>query len=565
MNCWRVSLAARMCFVAVAYWPVCAPSALAQSSWQPSSGESRLPDVTPPTAPSPNILPRVPLSESDSTRGLQAGRKVFISSYELTGNTALDDEALAPLLAPYAGREVSYEELSALRDALTRAYIEWGYINSGAVIPPQTLDAGVLEIRIVEGELATTRIDNDGRLNDRYVRERIALGAGVPLNVHALEARLQLLQLDERIDSVSASLSPGAVRGESELDVTVVEAKPWQLHVELNNYESPSVGAVRGEVRLEHLNVSGIGDQVSARVLRSKGVGEVSAHYLVPVSAADTTLAVHARHTRADVIEAPFDELDIETRADSLGVTVRHPLRRSVSGSHTISLSAEYRRSRRFLAGSPFSFSAGAERGVSKVAVVRFGQEWTFRGQREAAALRSTFTVGLDALGATKHEGDVADGQFLAWLGQAQYARRVGWQNALVSARATLQLSSDPLLGLEKVSFGGHASVRGYREGAVVQDSGAYASLEVHVPILRRSVADPRLEVGPFVDVGHAWGNGASADEETLASAGIGVRWSLSDSVDVEGTWALALRDRPGARDSDPQDDGLQFRVSGSF
>jgi len=55
---------------------------------------------------------------------------------------------------PYTNREITSEELEDARRAVTVYYISHGYINSGAVIPDQTPDNGVITIRIVEGALS---------------------------------------------------------------------------------------------------------------------------------------------------------------------------------------------------------------------------------------------------------------------------------------------------------------------------------------------------------------------------------------------------------------------------
>ena len=48
-------------------------------------------------------------------------------------------------------------------------------------------------------------------------------------------------------------------------------------------------------------------------------------------------------------------------------------------------------------------------------------QEWTHRTVDTVVAMRSRFSVGINALGATINaEDDLPDGQFFAWLGQAQ-------------------------------------------------------------------------------------------------------------------------------------------------
>jgi hemolysin activation/secretion protein len=54
------------------------------------------------------------------------------------------------------------------------------------------------------------------------------------------------------------------------------------------------------------------------------------------------------------------------------------------------------------------------------------------------------------------------DGSFVAWLAQAQWARRLPslWGVSFVR-RGDVQIADRRLLGLEPLAVGGHASVRG--------------------------------------------------------------------------------------------------------
>ena len=98
-------------------------------------------------------------------------------------------------------------------------------------------------------------------------------------------------------------------------------------------------------------------------------------------------------------------------------------------------------------------------------------------------ALRSTESIGLDLLGATENSGDVPDGQFFAWLGQAQFARRLFGSDWQLNLRGDVQLTADPLLPIERIAIGGIDTVRGYRENELVVDNGWIASAELRIPL----------------------------------------------------------------------------------
>ncbi len=162
------------------------------------------------------------------------------------GSTIFSAEELAKVTAPYVNREVTSEDLEALRVALTLLYVNNGYVNSGAILPDQTVTEGVVTYQIIEGRLSAVDVEGNRWFRSSYFQKRFFLDAGPPLNVNALQRRLQLLLEDSRIQRLNAELKPGLKPGEGILDVRVEERTPYRLLSEYNNYQSPSVGENRG-------------------------------------------------------------------------------------------------------------------------------------------------------------------------------------------------------------------------------------------------------------------------------------------------------------------------------
>ncbi|MHC5830270.1 MAG: ShlB/FhaC/HecB family hemolysin secretion/activation protein, partial [Nostoc sp.] len=107
--------------------------------------------------------------------------------------------------------------------------------------------------------------------------------------------------------------------------------------------------------------------------------------------------------------------------------------------------------------------SPGAdEQGRTRVSALRFSQEWTSRNSHEVIALRSQFSLGIDALNATINQNP-PDSRFFAWQGQAQWARLLAPETLLL-LRLNTQLASRTLLPIEQFGLGGQDSVRGYRQ-----------------------------------------------------------------------------------------------------
>jgi hemolysin activation/secretion protein len=493
---------------------------------------------------------------------------VFVRQIQVTGSTVFSEAELAAVTAPYVNRAVTSEDLEALRLALTRLYVEKGYINSGAILPDQTVVDGMIRFHIIEGELTSATVSGNRWFRAGYLRQRLTLDVKPPLNLGALQTRLQYLQQDDRIERLQAELRPGVRLGESELYVRVEERLPFFVALEFNNYQAPTVGAERGLLTVAHRNLTGHGDVFSFTYGRSEGLKlQIDTGYALPLTPRDTTISLRYRRNSSSVVEERFAALDIDSRSEVFSLTLRHPFYRTLQREFALALSGEYLESATFLLGEPFSFSPGADAGKTRDTALRFAQEWLDRTPDQVLALRSRFSLGIDALGATIHEDSaLPDGRFFAWLGQFQWARRVSPQDIQLLLRLDVQLTTDPLLPLEQIAIGGRFSVRGYRENQLVRDNGLLASLEARLPVLRNKRWAEFMQVVPFVDFGWGWNQKvATPDPTTLVSVGLGLRWAATLHMappvrsQFEIFWGYKLKD-VDTEGGDLQDLGLHLQ-----
>jgi hemolysin activation/secretion protein len=537
----------------------------AQLIERPADRRPELPEPSgrPTPGEPPLLLPELPLPSPEAGERLSAGLELFVREFRVVGSTVFGQDELQAAVAPWTHRSLRSEDLAAVQRALTALYLERGYVNSGAVLPDQDAADGVVEVRIVEGRLTAIEIRGARRFRESRLRGRVALGAGIPLDVHALEEQLEMLQQDPRIESLRARLAPGERPGEARLLLEVEEASPWRALGEVSNHEPPSIGATGGRLEAGHANPVGLGDELRAEIALTEGLERYEGRYQIPLTARGTSLHLEAHYSDAGVVEEPFDLARFESRFQSYGIGLRHPVYQSPETTLALGAGGEWRRSRSLEGGTPFSFDC--ERGRCTAAVLRFVAEGLRRGRTQALAARSTLSVGVDALGATRAGGGRPDGTFVAWLAQLQWARRFEPWNLEAIARADLQLADDPLLTLEQLALGGHESVRGYRENQLVRDQGVVASLELRIPIWSEPRWGSSASLAPFFDLGHGFSPArrsfaAGADlSETLLSTGIALRLSLTPFLDAELTWGRQLE--PSDTSGDLQDRGIQFAL----
>ncbi|MBW2233065.1 MAG: ShlB/FhaC/HecB family hemolysin secretion/activation protein [Deltaproteobacteria bacterium] len=508
-----------------------------------------------------SVLPPIPLPR-ELRAPLPPSGGVFVRQIRIEGSSIYSTAELQDAVQPYIGRVVFAEELVEVRKAITGLYVERGYVNSGAVIPPQDLREGSVLVRIIEGSLTTVEISGTSHLRERYVHDRILTGASVPLNVDRMEEALRRLQENPRILTIRARLTPGEDLGEAVLRVTVVEAVPYVVWGEVNNMQPPSLGGIGGDFFALHQSLLGFGDSLDAWLTIAEGLTRVRSRYEVPVNRWDTTIGIRGEWSDSEIVDSLGRALNVRADAYTIALYARQPVQRSRRSQLWLEVHAAYRRSDTSLLGIPFSFVPGPERGTSKIAALRFVQDWTYRTPDQAIAARSTLSVGLDALGATVNPTGLPDGRYVAWLAQLQWASRLPWLSIESLVRADIQLANDPLLPLEQIGVGGIRTVRGYRENVFVRDQAAITSLELRVPLLRLDAIDAELTLVPFFDYAYSWNRERpTIGRRSIASPGVGFQLALGSWGDMELYWGYAIWKVPAFEEDTLQDNGIHFRV----
>ncbi|MBA3754010.1 MAG: ShlB/FhaC/HecB family hemolysin secretion/activation protein, partial [Nitrospira sp.] len=454
---------------------------------------------------------------------------------------------------------------------VTMAYVTKGYPNSGAILADQDLADGIVILQVIEGQLTDIRIEGVKWFRPSYLSNRIAQGAGHPLNSTALRDRLQLLLQDDRLQELHGTLKPGTTLGEAALDVDVGEARPVRGFVEYNNHTNPGVGENQLRGTVIHRNLTGNGDVLSLGFGASAqatpfAVGvfpSLDASYLVPLNKYDTTFSAGYRYFNFAVTADPFRSLDIQSETQIWTLALRQPVYRTLDDEIALTIVGEYEQNANTVLGLPFDIVAGMKNGFGNVAALRFIQEWTHRTAASVLAIRSRFTTGVGMLGATVNSiPGTADGQFSSWQGQLQWMKHFESTRIEVWNLVSVQLADDRLFPLEQMSVGGRYSVRGYRENTLLRDNGVVYQFETRFPLWSSSTGFPYVQFCPFADVGHSWSAKAEVGGvRTLASVGAGFRFNFSALTNLNVYWGrrLVTTNVPNPRNS-MQDEGVHLQ-----
>ncbi|WP_199249002.1 filamentous hemagglutinin N-terminal domain-containing protein [[Phormidium] sp. ETS-05] len=439
-------------------------------------------------------------------------------------------------------------------------------------LPPSPPLTTLEDIRII-----TT--GNSGFDYNNYVKSRLGVTPGEAVDTVQLLEALQKLQFDPRIAKISAELAAGVKPNTSFLSVVVEPTPVLSAEMALDNGRSPGVGTFRRQIQLTQRQLLGLGDIATINYSNTDGSNTWDFAWSVPINARNGTISTFYSTGNSEIIEQPFDRVDIDAESRSYGLSYRQPIIQSVKpkkptnrpnreyirSEFALGFSATRTESQTSLLGVDFPLSPGANnRGETKVSALRFFQDALWQDSRQIFAARSEFSLGLGAFDATINDSE-PDSRFFAWRGQGQWVRRLQQNsNTLLVMRGDVQLAANSLLPVEQFSIGGFQSVRGYRQDALLVDNGAFASVELHYPILQFPQWRGTVQLIPFVDFGMGWnwdsGSRPNPDKNAFFSTGLGVQLQMGSDFVARLDWGIPLVD-VDARDRTWQENGVYFSV----
>lgn len=470
--------------------------------------------------------------EHDPTKAEEGSddQVIFVKEFTFLGNTVFSDAELAGALAPFTHRAIPFEALTDAQKTITDLYVNHGYVTSGAYLPlqpNQSLDPRQAEIaiQIKEGAIEEITVTGSPRLRS-YVQNRLQVATSPVFNQGRLEEALRLLQLDPSVETISATLLPGASDSESILQVEAISTPVVTLHARANDFRSPGVGPFERSAGLELRNATGLGERLSLDFSNTDGSSSLRLDASVPINPHNGELFFQYGDFQGRILSAPFREFfDIRVDSSTYAAGVRQPIRQSISlvdgdpRREFLSLSATLERtdSLSTVDGQPTPLSPGANRlGRTGILTAVLSQDYLYEAPGQALALRSSVGIGFN-------DNPVADFQdFVVFSGHVAFRQTIGPTSLLLTGRA--QLSLDPLIPIQQVGLGGPGSVLGFERDALLSDNALVASAELHIPLVQ--AGDLQIRAIPFANGGRGWNQGAERrlERNTLAAVGAGLQ-----------------------------------------
>ena len=150
-----------------------APAVMAAEQVTPGAG-SILQQIQPVTPPAPSSNGTGLSIESDKRSNLQQGAPFQVKSIQVTGNTVFTTATLHALVASAEGKNINLYQLEQLAGLISDYYHKHGYPLARAIIPAQTIEAGTVQIRVIEARYGKITLDNHSRVSDGLLQATLS-------------------------------------------------------------------------------------------------------------------------------------------------------------------------------------------------------------------------------------------------------------------------------------------------------------------------------------------------------------------------------------------------------
>lgn len=307
---------------------------------QPPSLPERGAPVQPSVAPLPQLAAPA-----------QQNAQVDVKGFRFEGNTLLPAAELEKVVAPYV-RLASFDDLQRAAIAVATAYRDQGWVVR-TLLPQQDITQGIILIQVIEARLGNLRIEGQDPLRSPGGSESVLLDPqpkGALLNTRNLERGLLILNDAPGINA-SGSLAEGGEPGQADVLVKLTSTPLLTGEVALDNNGARSTGEQRVQLTGSVNNGLGLGDQLSAQLVKTQGSTFVRSGWTMLASPGGLRLGVNASHMSYRLVSPEFKTTEGKGSSQTLGLEASYPIERTPLSAMNLTASLAHRR---------FSNEAGA-------------------------------------------------------------------------------------------------------------------------------------------------------------------------------------------------------------
>ncbi|MFZ2991030.1 ShlB/FhaC/HecB family hemolysin secretion/activation protein [Ideonella sp.] len=483
-----------------------------------------------------------------------------IWEYEIEGNTVLTVAQIERAVQPHLGPDKDMKAVEAARTALETLYQQAGFLTVLVDIPEQSVDAGVVQLRVIEGRIGSVYVAGSKYHALGQIRSRVAeLSPGQVPDFNRVQAQIAALNRteDRRVQPV---IKPGLRPGTIDVELQVNDSLPFSGSVEVNNQHAKDTEFLRASAALRYNNLFQRDHSLALTLQTAPTSPDQSkvlvANYSLPTEDGQNwTFSL----SLSDSEVATLGGTQVVGNGSTLGLRRSALISRS-GGAAWVSWGADLKHLReqinfgtdsistpvRYL---PFQLAVGdqydGEWGRIQINT-SLTAAWNQLLSREVACPLANGSTGMQDQFACKRQG--GDGSFVVGRWDLRWMSAYAWGSP--SLRFSGQMAGRELISAEQFTLGGAETVRGYLESAASGDHGVLFSAEWRTPNFAE-LGEPgwrELRGLVFVDAGRVLTIAPPAGQAghvNLWAPGLGLRWNSAATPGIEGAVDLAWPQHP--------------------
>lgn len=480
----------------------------------------------------------------------------FVKKIKLTG-THLDDKEgkLTALLDSYSNRSLDMAALNELANQVTLYARSCGYTVSQAVVPPQSVENGELEVKVYIATFDQINLSS----NNSRVADRVLIKFIDPLKKGDLITDKKLEQVINNINDLpgvvgKATLAPGSEPVTTSVNIDVERRPVWNNYIFSDNGGSKSSGRYRYGFHTEINNPGQQGDKIGiSGSITNKDTDSYGVNYETAVGSRGTRMGIGYSKSSYDL--GTIDSF-LNPTGESEGISVYGltPVYRDKSKRVTAIYGYDHREITDDIDISLLGQWIGKIGTEKESDVFHVGIATSeYQPNRFTSGNLIYWYGDIETVGGAYYDG--AYHKLTADFNHVRY-----WTDWNLRVEAHAQLANTDLDGSERFYLGGISGVRAYPASETSGDTGYNATLE-----LRRRTDIEGLEVAAFVDVGEVKRYKSGNDHQKLAGWGLGLRYSKPNDWYAQFDYAWKIDGEPYVSEDHDHDGRMWFQVYKMF
>jgi hemolysin activation/secretion protein len=524
-----------------------------------------------------------------------------IKEFIVEGSELLPSTKIEQVLMKYRGEDKQMADLENARADLEKAYQALGYPTVIVSIPEQTIEAGTVLLRAIEGRLFDIQVTG----NNYYPRWQIldklsSVRVGNVLQEGRLVKELDAVNVNPDL-KVTPVLKAGSLPETVDMELKVKDRLPLHAKLTGDNKGPFTTPANRLTAEVSYSNLWEADHILSVQTIQTPtdwgAVQGYSGTYVVPIDGPRHALAVYASKVISNSIlggstlAIGSGDIAVAGNATVAGMRYFFPILEGGTATHSITLGADYKRLEKTEAIFPGELGTAIVLSPIQYTPLSIGYSMVRQDPLGVTLFSATAKGYWPIIPEGKREdfsGDPNDpnkpgnrakatGKFAVVQASLDRTQPLPW-GFMLALHADAQWASEPLVPAESYFAGGADSVRGYVQSESIGDHAVRGRVELTSPNLidvpldwiwqRRKSSNVKIQwkLATFYDAANLWVARAPAGQQNqfrLEGVGGGIRAQLVPynlALRVDQGWAL--RDATTTRSGDSF---VHFIVSAAY